>query len=171
LGYNYERLAEIADDLGERLALRSRVQSVNTNANAGYGSGRLFEVVAALDRDAVARHGISVQEATSLLASSVSNSAGNGSVVLDGEAVDYQVKLVGYRAMDVGRLLETVVTTPRGITIPLGDLFTVQEREVLSTILREDQQYERTVAYEFRGPNLLGNLVRDEEVAATPPRS
>lgn len=167
LGYNYERLAEIAEDLGARLALNPRVQSINTNANASYGSGRLSEVVATIDREAVARHGISVQEATSLLAASVSNTAGGGRVVLDGESIPYQVKLVGYRAMDVGRLLETVATTPRGIAIPLGDIFTIAEREVLSTILREDQQYERTVAYEFRGPALLGNLVRDEAVAAT----
>jgi hypothetical protein len=68
---------------------------------------------------------------------------------------------------DVGKLLETVVTTPSGVSIPLGEVFTVTEREVLTSILRENQQYERTIAYEFRGPALLGNLIRDNEVAAT----
>jgi hypothetical protein len=29
----------------------------------------------------------------------------------------------------------------------------VSERDLLSAIDREDQQYMRTVAYEFRGPN------------------
>jgi HAE1 family hydrophobic/amphiphilic exporter-1 len=38
---------------------------------------------------------------------------------------------------------------------------------VLSTIRRENQQYERSVAYEFRGPTRLGDAYRDAVLAAT----
>ena len=38
---------------------------------------------------------------------------------------------------------------------------------VLARILREDQQYQRTVAWEFRGPRKLGDLIRDAAVEAT----
>jgi HAE1 family hydrophobic/amphiphilic exporter-1 len=61
LGYNYERLAEIAEELGSRLALNPRVQAMNTNAS-GSGSARLSEVVATINRDGVARDGITVAE-------------------------------------------------------------------------------------------------------------
>jgi HAE1 family hydrophobic/amphiphilic exporter-1 len=38
---------------------------------------------------------------------------------------------------------------------------------VLNRILREDQQYQRTVGYEFRGPGKLGDRVRDAVIANT----
>jgi HAE1 family hydrophobic/amphiphilic exporter-1 len=43
----------------------------------------------------------------------------------------------------------------------------VERRNVLSRIIREDQQYQRTVAWEFRGPRKLGDLIRDAVVDAT----
>ena len=39
-------------------------------------------------------------------------------------------------------------------------------KDILARIRRENQQYERTVAYEFRGPTKLGDLVRDMVVDA-----
>ena len=49
----------------------------------------------------------------------------------------------------------------------LGDVARMDEREVQSRILREDQQYQRTVSYEFRGPNKLGDMYRDAILEAT----
>ena len=64
-----------------------------------------------------------------------------------GEPLRYEVKLAGFRLADVDALRGTVVTTSRGVLVPLGELITVREREVLFQIRRENQQYERTVAY------------------------
>ena len=38
---------------------------------------------------------------------------------------------------------------------------------MLSRILREAQQYQRTVSYEFRGPNKLGDKVHEAVMKAT----
>ena len=43
----------------------------------------------------------------------------------------------------------------------VGRPLDVAEREQLSTITREDQQYLRVVAYEFRGPTRLANRTHD----------
>src|SRR5690606_10744376 len=43
----------------------------------------------------------------------------------------------------------------------------IDQREVLSRITRVDQRYERTIAYEFRGPTRLGDLVRDAVIEST----
>jgi len=47
----------------------------------------------------------------------------------------------------------------------------VSERDLLSAIDREDQQYMRTVAYEFRGPNRLAQRTHDAfmKSVSTPP--
>jgi hydrophobic/amphiphilic exporter-1 (mainly G- bacteria), HAE1 family len=168
LGYNYERLAEIAQDFGDRMSQHARVHEVDTNASAGWGAReRATEFVALIDRDAASRYGITVEEATGLVRSSLRGTGPQGSVVLGEEPVRFEVKLAGYRQADVQALVGTVVATSAGNDVRLGDLVDVEERRVLTQIRRENQQYERSVAYEFRGPRPLGDVIRDEQVAAT----
>lgn len=167
LGYNYDRLAAIADDLGRRLERHSRIHEVNTNATGGWSRDRATEFVAAIDRDAAVRHGVSVAEATTLVRGSLRGPGRDGWVPIAGEPVNFQVRLEGYREADVESLLENVVSTSAGSRVRVGDIVNVFEREVLVSIRRENQQYERTVAYEFRGPTRLGDVIRDAAVAAT----
>jgi hydrophobic/amphiphilic exporter-1 (mainly G- bacteria), HAE1 family len=168
LGYNYERLADIAEDFGRRIGQHARVHEVDTNASAGFFvRDRATEFVALIDRDAAARHGITVQEATGLIRSSLRGTGPQGSVVLGEEPVRFEVKLAGYRQADVQALRETVMATSVGNDVRIGDLVQIEERRVLTQIRRENQQYERSVAYEFRGPRPLGDLVRDEQVEGT----
>ena len=69
------------------------------------------------------------------------------------------VKLQGHDEMDV--------LASGGPGVRLGEIAQLSERDVQPRILRENQQYQRTVAYEFRGPAKLGDLVRDIVVDAT----
>ncbi len=168
LGYNYERLAEIAEDFGDRIGNHARVHEVDTNASAGFFvRDRATEFVALVDREAAARLGVSVSEATSLIRSSLRGTGPAGTVTLGEEPVRFEVKLAGYRQADVQDLQETVVATSSGSRVRLGELMQVEERRVLTQIRRENQQYERSVAYEFRGPRPLGDLVRDEQIVRT----
>jgi hydrophobic/amphiphilic exporter-1 (mainly G- bacteria), HAE1 family len=167
LGYNYERLGEIAEDFGRRIANHSRVHEVDTNASAQFSRDRDTEFVVHIDRISADRHGVSVTEVANLVQANLRDTGNRGQVKLGGETVPYEVKLEGFRQADVRTLTETVVATSRGTQLPLGDLIEVTERRVLTAIRRENQQYERTVGYDFRGPARLGNLVHDEAVAAT----
>ncbi len=167
LGYNYERLAEIAEDLGGRLSRNSRVHDVDTNASAGFMRDRATEFAVEIDRDAASRYDLSAEEVAQLILATVEGAGGGAWVKIGGEDVRYEVKLEGFRRLDVRGLEDQVVTTPRGIPIPLGDLIEVRERTVLSSIRRENQQYERTVAYEFRGPRRLGDVINQAAIDAT----
>jgi hydrophobic/amphiphilic exporter-1 (mainly G- bacteria), HAE1 family len=167
LGYNYERLAEIAEDVGARLERHSRIHEVDTNASGGFTRDRATEFVVHIDRAAAARHDVTVAEVANLLRANLRGGESDGSVMIGGEALRYAVRLQGYREAEVATLGEMVLTSGQGRQIPLRDLMRVEERRVLTTILREDQQYERTVAYEFRGPTRLGDVVRDSTLAAT----
>jgi HAE1 family hydrophobic/amphiphilic exporter-1 len=69
--------------------------------------------------------------------------------------------------MDMLALGEVMMVGGSGESVRLGDVASVREREVLSRITRVDQQYERTIAYEFRGPARLGDFVRDTIIAMT----
>jgi multidrug efflux pump subunit AcrB len=84
-----------------------------------------------------------------------------------GEEVRFDVKLAGNEDVDVLELQELLIQTPAGQGVRLADVATLREREVLTRIVREDQQYQRYVSYEFRGPTKLGDRVRDAVIAST----
>ena len=62
LGYNYERVREIAENLAGRLERFPRVRDVNPNASGYFRRDRASEFVVDIRRDIVARHGLSVTQ-------------------------------------------------------------------------------------------------------------
>ncbi len=168
LGYNYERVRDIAEAIGSRLERLNRVEEVDTNSSRRmYVRDKASEFVVRVDRDRVAQHGLTVQQLTSSLNAAVGGASALGQLKIGGEEVWYQVKLESNMDMDVVQLRETLVDTPDGRRIRLGDVMTIESRDVLSSIRRENQQYERTVAYEFRGPPKLGDLYHDNVIETT----
>lgn len=167
LGYNYERVREIAEDLGDRLARVPRVRTIDTNSAGRFVRERATEFVVEIDRDQLARHDISVQELVARMNAAVAGQTSNAQLKIGGDEVRYEVKLEGYRETDVQELLETIISTSTGTGIRLGDVVSIAPVDVLAWIRREDQQYERTVAYEFAGPRRLGDQYYDGIIEST----
>jgi hydrophobic/amphiphilic exporter-1 (mainly G- bacteria), HAE1 family len=88
-------------------------------------------------------------------------------VNLAGQPMQFAIKLQGYDKMDMHQLQELLLPSPTGESVRLADIATVFERQVLNQVVREDQQYQRNVAYEFRGPSKLGDKRRKEVISAT----
>jgi multidrug efflux pump subunit AcrB len=64
LGYNYETVREIAEDLARRLTRFSRIHEVDTNAAGNwFQRDRATELVLALDRQRLALHGLTARDA------------------------------------------------------------------------------------------------------------
>ena len=167
LGYNYERVREIAEDLGTRLRRVPRVRSVDTNSAGRFVRERATEFVVEIKRDQLARHDMSVAELVQRMNAAVAGQTSEARLRIGGDEVRYEVKLEGYRETDVQELLETIIGTSGGTGIRLGDVVSVAPKDVLAWIRREDQQYERTVAYEFAGPRRLGDQYYDGIIEAT----
>ena len=169
LGYNYLQVRDIAENLGARLRRMSRIQDVDTNASSRFfRRDKASEFVVEVDRTALARHDMTVQDLTTRMRATISGARPQQSTIqMGGDELEFEVKLAGSNVMDVYDLKETLITGPDGTGIRLGDVVTVYERDILARIRRENQQYERTVAYEFRGPRKLGDLVRDRVLEST----
>jgi len=109
-----------------------------------------------------------VQEFVSRLNAAIGGRSGIGSTLkIGGDEVRYDVKLANNQMMDVHALRETLIGTPDGRHVRLGDMVRIESRDILAQIQRENQQYQRTVAYEFRGPPKLGNRVNDAVIEST----
>jgi HAE1 family hydrophobic/amphiphilic exporter-1 len=89
------------------------------------------------------------------------------SILLDEDRINYAVKLAGHNQMDVLQLRNVAMLGSGGERVRLGEVANISERQVLGTVTRENQQYTRSIAYEFRGPNRLGDVIRDAVIEAT----
>ncbi|HEX2091526.1 MAG TPA: efflux RND transporter permease subunit [Longimicrobiaceae bacterium] len=168
LGYNYETVRRIAEDLGGRLQRFSRIQDVDTNSSGSwFARDRATEIVLRIDRRRLGLHALSVREVVNRVAAAVGGQSRKDVLRLDGEELGFAIRTGDPERMDLLALQELLIPAPSGEAVRLGDVATLQEREVLSRILREDQQYQRTVSYEFRGPTKLGDRVQAAVVRAT----
>jgi len=89
-------------------------------------------------------------------------SSSRGTVTYGGEDVDFLVKGEGFDERDVVELENAMVSTYTGNRVRMKDVSTISVEKVMDMIERKDQQYTRTVAYEFRGPYRMGERVREE---------
>jgi HAE1 family hydrophobic/amphiphilic exporter-1 len=166
-GYNYERVRDIAEDMKRRLERFSRVREVDTNAGGNWwGNEKSSEVVLDLDRERLAMHNLSTRDVVGQVRAAVGGRTSQGQIRVGGDELGFEVKMSGYRELDVLDLAETLLRSARG-DVRLADVATITERDVLNVIEREDQQYQRSVRYEFRGPRKLGDRYRDIVIAST----
>ncbi|HSJ10129.1 MAG TPA: efflux RND transporter permease subunit [Longimicrobiales bacterium] len=173
LGYNYEKVRDIAEDLAARLKLTSsRIREVDTNTSGSFFSrDRATELVLDIDRDRLAMHDLTARQIVDQVGVAVRGRTSNQVVRVGGEELQFSVKLDGYRTMDMQQLADLLIPAPTGDAVRLGDVATLRERDVLNVVVRENQQYQRIVSYEFRGPARLGDRTKDMIVdnTALPP--
>ncbi|MDT8437245.1 MAG: efflux RND transporter permease subunit [Gemmatimonadota bacterium] len=167
-GYNYMQVRAIAEDLAERLRRFSRIEDVDPNASGRwFEQDKEFEFVLAVDRPALASRDLSVEDLLRFVSANLPGERPRLQVLrLGGEELPFEVKLSGFADLDLLALRDLRVPAGDG-SVRLADVARVERREVLSRIVREDQQYQRTVAWEFRGPRKLGDLIRDAAIEAT----
>jgi len=166
-GYNYEKVREIAVDLGDRLTRFSRIREVDTNSGGRFTRDRETELVLSLDRERLALHGLSARDVVWQVAAATRSGAQNRELRVAGEELQFAVKLAGNRELDLLELQDVLLPSREGSAVRLGQVARLDERAVLARIEREDQKYKRYVAYEFLGPTRLGDRVQEAVIENT----
>jgi HAE1 family hydrophobic/amphiphilic exporter-1 len=168
LGYNYEMVREIAEHLADRLKQFSRIRDVDPNASGSwFDRDKATEFILSVDRRRLALHDLTTRDLVSQVAAAVQGEARGTPVRLGGDELQLAVKLAGNRTLDLLGLQELLIPTPSGQAVRLAEVATLEERQVLSRIIRENQQYQRNVSYEFRGPTKLGDRTHEAVMKAT----
>ena len=157
LGYSFAGVEQLAKDLRQRLEAIPRVRNVNINAASFFGSDRAVSVVLVPDRAALARAGITSDDLARTLSREIRGAVGGQRIEFDGQEITVTLKAAGARERSLEELRSVIVPTPSRAPVRVSDLARVDEREGLGTINRDDQQYVRIVAYDFRGPAKLAN--------------
>ena len=157
LGYSFSGVERLARDLKTRLERIPRVREVNINAGSFFRSERAVSVALAPDRAALARAGVTAQAFSQAVAREIRGAVGGQRLELDDEEVTVSVKAKGAQDRSLEDLRAALVPNESNAPVRVGDLAAVTEREGLSQINREDQQYVRILSYDFRGPQKLAN--------------
>jgi multidrug efflux pump subunit AcrB len=158
LGYSYTGVEQLANNLKARLELIPRVRDVNTNsASMMYGGQKSYMVTLEPDRGALGRHGITAAQFSAAVGREMRSPSNQQLLEIDGEEIPVYVKDAGSRMRTLDELKEALVPNALGSPVRIADLAAVNEREALSRIERQDQQYIRILSYDFRGPAKLAN--------------
>lgn len=168
LGYDYQTVGAIADDLAARLRRFPRVHGVDHNAATNwFDPDRATEFVLDIDRHRLARHGLTARDLVAYLSAAVPGEDGGEGVRIGGDEARITVKIAGSRDLDLMGFRGLSIPTPSGHAARLADLATVTERDVPGVIVRENQQYRRLVTYEFHGPAKLGDRIHESVMKST----
>ena len=71
---------------------------------------------------------------------------------MEGKEIPLSVKFPDAETMDIRNLRDTLVRTQGGEYLRLGEISTLEERPVAGSIDRENQQFQQTIMWEFKGP-------------------
>jgi hydrophobic/amphiphilic exporter-1 (mainly G- bacteria), HAE1 family len=171
MGYSFSGVEQMATDLKERLERIPRVRNVDISTASGFAREKATGVAIEPDRAALARFGLTSLDFGAAVAREMRGQVGAQPLEIGGEEIPVNVKALGANTRSLDELRDAMIPTPDGGAVPIGSVSSVSERELLSAIDREDQQYMRTVAYEFRGPNRLAQRTHDAfmKSVSTPP--
>ncbi len=161
LGYSFSGVEQLALDLKRRLERIPRVKDVDVNAASFWQRDKAFSVVLNPDRAALARFGLTARDLSAAVSREVRGPVGATELEIGGEKILVNVKDAGARDRTMDQLRQAMLPNRAGSPARIVDVASVGEREALTTINREDQQYVRLVTYEFRGPQKLANRTHE----------
>lgn len=161
MGYSFAGVEQMATDIKERLERIPRVRNVDISTASGGMREKAVGVAIEPDRAALARFGLTSDDFNRAVSREMRGQVGAQPLEIGGDEIPVNVKALGANNRSLDELREALLPTPDGGAVPIGAVSLVSERDLLSAIDREDQQYMRTVAYEFRGPNRLAQRTHD----------
>lgn len=161
LGYSFGGVEQLAYDLKRRLERIPRVHDVDANAAGFYGREKSYMVTLDPNREALARYGISAKQFAAAVGREVAGQVGGAKIEIGGRELAVNVKARGARDRSLDQLRSSLVPNASDAPVRVSDLAAVDEREALSRISREDQQYVRIVSYDFRGPPKLAERTHE----------
>jgi len=153
-GYNLKKLKEITSNLEQNLKRNPRIKEVRiTSSRYSWGNLDSFEYVLKLDRETMRQYNLDPSYLYYHIGSLIAGRA--FSVMrtkIGGKEIDLSIKFPESAWIDMKNLQDSLIQTQGGEYVRLGEISSISENPVASSIDREDQQYQQTVMWEFRGP-------------------
>jgi HAE1 family hydrophobic/amphiphilic exporter-1 len=154
-GYNLKKLKEITADLESSLKRNPRIKEVRTvSSRYSWWRGDTFENILKIDKAALRQYDIDPSYLYYYLQTLLRGQFGSPArMQMDGKEISISVKFPDAETLDMRALRETLIRTRGKEYLRLGQVASFEERPIAGSIDRENQQFQQTIMWEFRGPS------------------
>jgi HAE1 family hydrophobic/amphiphilic exporter-1 len=162
LGYNYDRLKQITQDIAAKAKRSARVKSVAfSSSRYGWWSGQGSEIVLRINREALQKYDLSVSDLLYFVRKNTAGSFLRDRIKVAGKEMMLDIKIAGADDFDLKDLENLIVTSMKGEQLRIADIASIKTEKVPEIIDRENQQYQRTIFWEYRGPAKIAKKYQD----------
>ena len=153
-GYNLKKLRNITSNLERTLKRNPRIKDVKIISSQGWWfRGESFEYVAKLDKEALRKYDIDplylYYQIAAMLSGRVTRPI---KINIGGKELEFSIKFPDAEEMDIKEIQDVLILTRKGEYLRLGEVSNLEEKPIAGSIDRENQQFQQTVMWEFRGP-------------------
>jgi HAE1 family hydrophobic/amphiphilic exporter-1 len=82
-------------------------------------------------------------------------------VNIGGQELEFSIKFPDAEEMDIKEIQDVLILTRKGEYLRLGEVSSLEEKPIAGSIDRENQQFQQTVMWEFRGPTKAAEKYRE----------
>ncbi|MGB8953554.1 MAG: efflux RND transporter permease subunit [Candidatus Aminicenantales bacterium] len=153
-GYNLKKLREITAGLEKTLRRNPRIKEVRiVSSQYGWWRGDSYENILKLNKESMRKYSIDPQYLYFHLQTLLEGRFGTlQRVKIGGREVALNIKFPEAEAMDLQGLLDSLIRTQSGEYLRVREIASLTEKPIAGSIDRENQQFQQTVMWEFRGP-------------------
>jgi len=152
-GYNLKKLKEMTAELEKTLKKNPRIKEVRIISGRYWWREDSLENVLKIDKEVLNNYDIDPNYLFAHLRTLLSGNFGRPvKLRMEGKEIPLSVKFPDAETMDIRNLRDTLVRTQGGEYLRLGEISTLEERPVAGSIDRENQQFQQTIMWEFKGP-------------------
>ncbi len=154
-GYNLKKLKEITGDLEKTLRRNPRIKEVRTvSSRYGWWRGDTVEDVLKIDKAALKSYDVDPSYLYFSLQTMIQGTFGQPARIrTEGKDITVSVKYPDAATLDMRALSESLIQTRGGEYLRLGEIAAFVETPIPGAIDRENQQFQQTIMWEFRGPS------------------
>ncbi|MBA7528528.1 Multidrug resistance protein MdtC [subsurface metagenome] len=152
-GYNLKKLREITSAVEKTLKANPRIKEVITVSSRYGWRLETFAYVLKIDKEALIKYDINLPYLYYHLGSLIRGRISSRQMIkIGGKEMDLSIKFPEADEMDLKSLQDAIIRTRKGEYLRLAEISTLEERPIAGSIDRENQQFQQTIMWEFRGP-------------------
>jgi HAE1 family hydrophobic/amphiphilic exporter-1 len=163
-GYNSRELEGLSAGVMERLARSRRVRNVRLTGGDRFDRSDTGETLIVIDRAALAQHHLTVQEVVGYLRRLLGIEF-PWHMILEGRDQRLQLAFADADNLQYDQIVGHTMATLAGRRVRLADLVSLQQRPVVNSINRKNQQYAVQINWEYVGTDRMRQHYLQEIIA------
>jgi multidrug efflux pump subunit AcrB len=164
-GFNYVKVKDLAEEFSSVIKGNPRVDNIDINKSSSFRAEDTYEIQGKVERQDLLRANVPIDWLLNSIAKTTRGNISYNKFRIRNEEIDYSIKFDNYNKLQLDELNNTIITTPAGEKLKVKDVIDFKREKVQTAIEREDQQYIRLIAFDYKGPYKYGNKLVESSIS------